>query len=83
MYRTLKNMEKKMQNENVSTNQNLGFYRLPKVLTIIPVSRSTWYSGVAAGRFPSGIKIGANTTVWRQSDIHDLCERLAKGAIND
>lgn len=57
----------------------VGFYRLPAVLQIIPVSRSAWWQGIRDGRFPAGIKIGPNTTVWRQSDIHELCERLGKG----
>lgn len=67
-----------MQHDTIK-HLETGFYRLPKVLTIIPVSRSTWYAGIAAGRFPAGIKIGPNTTAWRQSEIHELCERLAKG----
>jgi predicted DNA-binding transcriptional regulator AlpA len=68
-----------MQNENVSIQHVPGFYRLPKVLQIIPVSRSSWWAGVKAGKYPAGIKISPNTTVWRQSDIHELCEHLAKG----
>ncbi len=55
-----------------------GFYRLTTVLSIIPVSRSAWWAGIKAGRYPVGIKIGPNTTAWRQSDIHDLCARLEK-----
>ena len=36
---------------------------------IVPVSRSTWYKGVAEGRFPQGIKLGARSIAWRASDI--------------
>ena len=48
--------------------------RLKSVLALIPVSRSTWYAGVASGRFPPAIKLGRNT-FWRQSDILSLIER--------
>lgn len=50
--------------------------RLPQVLERVPVSRSTWWAGVAAGRYPAGIKLSARTTAWRESDIADLIERL-------
>lgn len=68
-----------MQLDTNSTPNN-GFYRLPTVLSIIPVSRSSWWAGIKAGRYPAGIKIGPNTTAWRQSDIHELCARLEKGS---
>ena len=31
---------------------NEGFARLPQVLAVYPVSRSTWLEGVRTGRFP-------------------------------
>lgn len=64
-----------MQIDSNST-PNFGFYRLPLVLQIIPISRSAWWAGVKSGRFPAGIKLGPNTTAWRCSDIHELCARL-------
>lgn len=67
-----------MEHDSIKQTQT-GFYRLPTVLSLIPVSRSSWWAGVKAGKYPAGIKIGSNTTVWRQSEIHELCERLAKG----
>lgn len=36
---------------------------------IIPVSRSAWYKGIAEGRFPKGVKLGARSIAWRASDI--------------
>jgi predicted DNA-binding transcriptional regulator AlpA len=73
-----------------ASTQPQGFYRLktiigdpsatPPIKPIIPVSRSSWWQGVSDGRFPPGIKIGPNTTAWRQSDIHELCESIVKGA---
>lgn len=41
--------------------------RLPHVLELIPVSRSSWWAGVKSGRYPAPIKLGAGTTCWRAS----------------
>lgn len=46
--------------------------RLPQVLKIIPVSKSTWWAGVKSGRFPKPVKLGPRTTCWRKSDIMKL-----------
>lgn len=60
--------------------QSSGFYRLPTVLTKIPVSRSAWWQGIKDGRYPSGVKIGPRTTAWLKSDIEELCNRLSGDA---
>ncbi len=52
-----------------------GFLRLPAVLAVIPVSKSTWWSGVKSGRFPKSIKLGERITAWRAEDIHALIEK--------
>lgn len=39
---------------------------------IIPVSKSTWWDGVKAGRFPAPVKLGPRITAWRVEDIRDL-----------
>ena len=49
-----------------------GYVRLPQILSVIPVGKSTWWAGVKSGRFPASIKLGPNTTVWRAEDIHQL-----------
>ena len=46
--------------------------RLPDVLAVFPVSRSTWYQGVKDGRYPLPVKIGARASAWRVSDIEQL-----------
>jgi prophage regulatory protein len=60
--------------------QSIGFYRLPTVLTKIPVSRSAWWQGIKDGRYPAGVKIGPRTTAWLKSDIEELCNRLSGDA---
>lgn len=46
-----------------------GYLRLPDVLRLIPVSRSTWWQGVRDGRFPASVKLGPRTTAWAVADI--------------
>jgi prophage regulatory protein len=38
----------------------------------IPVSRSTWWSGVKSGRFPAPVKLGPRITAWRDADLEQL-----------
>lgn len=51
--------------------------RLPEVLRLIPVGKSTWWAGVKSGRYPQPIKLGPGITVWRIADIHQLIEHGA------
>ena len=54
-----------------------GLVRLKQILapaSPIPVSKSTWWSGVKEGRFPKPLKLGPRTTVWRVDDIRALFE---------
>ena len=53
-----------------------GFLRLPQVLQIIPVGKSTWWAGIKSGRFPKGVKLGPRTTAWRVEDIRQLLQDL-------
>ena len=55
----------------------VGFLRLPQVLQIIPVGKSTWWAGIQSGRFPKGIKLGPRTTAWRVEDIRQLLSELS------
>lgn len=48
--------------------------RLREVLRRVPVSRSTWYAGVAQGRFPQPVRLGARSVAWRASDIDSLVQ---------
>jgi prophage regulatory protein len=35
----------------------------------LPISKSAWWDGVAKGKFPPPIKLGARTTCWRETDV--------------
>jgi prophage regulatory protein len=55
-----------------------GFVRLANLLAPvgpIPVSKSTWWSGVRSGRFPKPVKLGRRITAWRVEDIRALIEK--------
>lgn len=57
-----------------------GFIRLPQVLHVIPVGKSTWWAGVKSGRYPAAVKLGPRTTAWKVEDIRVLLETLSNGA---
>ncbi len=58
------------------TIHSTGFLRLPQVLALIPVSKSTWWEGCRTGRFPKPVKLSPRATAWRAEDILALVERL-------
>ncbi len=60
-----------------------GYVRLPIVLAIIPVGKSTWWNGVRDGRFPKPIKLTPRCTAWRAEDIHALIKSLADQATSE
>jgi predicted DNA-binding transcriptional regulator AlpA len=49
-----------------------GLLRLPEVLRLIPVGKSTWWAGVASGRFPKPVKFPPRITMWRAAEIYSL-----------
>lgn len=65
------------QNPNQSLPET-GYIRLPTVLSVIPVSKSTWWAGVKSGRFPKGFKLSERITAWRVEDIRTLIEKQSQ-----
>lgn len=57
---------------NQSILPETGFVRLPAILKVFPVSRSTWWAGVKDGRYPQPVKLGLKITAWRVEDIRAL-----------
>lgn len=47
-----------------------GYVRLPAILRVFPVSRSTWWQGVRDKRYPQPIKLGPRITAWKAEAIH-------------
>jgi len=54
----------------------VGFVRIKTILRIFPISRSSWYQGVADGKFPRPIRLGVRTSVWRVQDIRELINKF-------
>ena len=60
------------------TLPSTGYLRLPQVLALIPVSKSTWWAGVKALRYPQPTRaLGSRITAWRAEDIKALIEATA------
>jgi predicted DNA-binding transcriptional regulator AlpA len=58
-----------MKNEN-----ELGYIRLPEILQLFPIGKSTWWEGVRIQKYPRPVKLGTRITAWRKSDILKLLE---------
>ncbi|MCC6200015.1 MAG: AlpA family phage regulatory protein [Moraxellaceae bacterium] len=50
----------------------IGFVRLPAILSVFPVSRSAFWAGVKSGKYPQPVKLSERTTAWRVEEIRAL-----------
>ncbi|RPH48776.1 MAG: transcriptional regulator [Desulfobacteraceae bacterium] len=74
-------------NEQIDSTPKRGFLRLPQILgdpkaqppipARIPVSRSTWYSGIRQGLYPAPVRLSKRTSAWPLALIDALCDQLA------
>lgn len=55
-----------------------GYVRLPQILAVYPVSRSTWWAGVKSGRYPPSIKLGQRTTAWKAESIIAMLDKVGE-----
>ena len=51
-----------------------GLLRLPQVLRILPISASSWWAGIVAGRYPAGRLLSPRVRVWPAPEIWDIVE---------
>ena len=63
-----------------STLPETGFIRLPLVLAVIPISKSSLYDGIRKGIYPAPVKLSERTSAWRVEDIRALIEKHKGGA---
>ncbi|HMN42945.1 MAG TPA: AlpA family phage regulatory protein [Povalibacter sp.] len=56
-----------------------GFIKIATVLRVFPVSKTVWYEGIKAGRYPKPVKLtgSSKAAAWRVSDIRGLIERMS------
>jgi len=66
-----------MSNASVSPRPD-RLLRLPQVLEIVPVSKSTWWLRVKEGRYPKPVKLSRRCTAWKMSDVMALLENGMK-----
>lgn len=62
--------------------QAKGFMRLTAIIAPhgpIPISKSSWWSGIRDGRYPKPVRIGPRISVWRTQDIVDLISKIERG----
>lgn len=73
-----------MKQRSITTLPETGFLRLSQIIpSIIPVSKSTWWTGVKSGLYPPPVKLSERCTAWRSEDIRALIKRLASGGQYD
>lgn len=61
--------------KHVNPLPEFGFLRLPQVLAVLPISKSTWWAGVKSGRYPAPVRsLGKRITAWRVEDIRSLVQ---------
>ncbi|MBT1689864.1 AlpA family phage regulatory protein [Fulvivirgaceae bacterium PWU37] len=54
--------------------EQMGYLRLPEVLKLFPVCRSSWWAGIKLQMYPRPIKLGKRAIGWRKSDIIKLLQ---------
>jgi predicted DNA-binding transcriptional regulator AlpA len=64
----------------IEVDDDLTLWKLPEVLRVVPVSRSTWFEGVKSGRFPQPLRLSQRLLLWRAKDIRALITRLTNDA---
>jgi|WetSurSiteA1Bulk_404760.scaffolds.fasta_scaffold00106_6 prophage regulatory protein len=56
--------------------ENDSLLRLPQVLAVFPVGKTSFYAGIKDGRFPAPIKLGSRISAWRSSEIKALIDSM-------
>lgn len=69
-----------MEAKNLYELPSEGFVRLPVVLRVLDIGKTTWWCGVREGKFPKPIKIGTRTARWNVRDIRALIEKYTEEA---
>ena len=66
-------------NEQAGSLPSEGFVRIGKIVApngVLPISRASWWDGIASGRFPPPTKLGPNTSAWGVEVIRAVIEEL-------
>jgi prophage regulatory protein len=71
-----------MKHTAVAADAPRVFARLPTVIQVTGLSRSTIYRMVASGAFPAPVQIGARAVAWRWADLERWSEARHKAPVD-
>lgn len=61
-----------MNTQETKSLPETSFMRLPAVLAVVPVSKSTLWAWIAAGRFPAPTKLGPRVSAWSRASVSEF-----------
>lgn len=64
--------------DKAAHDSGTGFYRLPDVLKLVPVKRSSLLRWVQLGQFPAPYRLGPRASAWSRREVQDWCEARMK-----
>ena len=67
-------------NKEQTRQSNILFLRMPDVLKLIQVSRSTLLNWVKQGTFPSPRKLGPRAVAWLACEVDEWCKSRGESA---
>ncbi|GHT98496.1 hypothetical protein FACS1894126_4050 [Alphaproteobacteria bacterium] len=56
------------------------FLRLPQILKLIPIGKSTLWEKVKKGEFQKQIKLGPKISVWKVSDVQAYIDNYCRAS---
>jgi len=62
----------KQNHKELGNLPEIGYVRLPQILAVLPMGKSTFWNRVKAGIYPKPKKLGAKISVWRVEDIRAI-----------
>lgn len=71
-----------MKHSEPASIPDKGFVRLPQILAVIPIGKSSWWAGVREGKYPAPVRPSpfGRVTVWRAEAIRELLARAGDAA---
>jgi prophage regulatory protein len=64
-------------------HQDIYFYRIPQLIQILNVSKSTIWSWVKDGTFPAPIKLGKNCSAWSSEVVNKWIQSKTNSSLNN
>lgn len=53
-----------------------GFVRLPSILAVLHISKSSFLNGVKDGRYPAGKLLSPKTRVWHVDEVRAMIDTI-------